>query len=414
VQPLRQHLAASKGAARLIAGRGPVPAWAVAAAALSQLLLVGGWLIAGELQPGSYSPMQQTMSELAGQTATDPWVMTAALFGVGSCQLATGLGLTRVRVQARLVLMLAGLSTIGVAASPDAAAGPTPWHLAFAVSCIVTTLVWPLFAVGPGPVPRVMSLRCALAVTAMFAALSCWLLICTQGSGDLGLAERLTCSVQGLWPFVVALALRLSEADSPIRPGGDPVWEADTDLGGQLAHSACKFCEFLRGVPEQLVAICAVHHEPGVLVSCICGRQRRDRIGYLGGSDWIVNMPRGHIADRDRPGYLNEPRLIEPGIVRDLRGGHLHGENDAAPRRARVRMQQPQRCPGRVHQRHVLQFLHVTTGVPLPHCRRDAVTGQRTRADLAGAQQSSQCRQRRWQINAHVIIPQGEVDMTRV
>jgi hypothetical protein len=186
--------------------------------------------------------MQQTMSDLAGQTATDPWVMTAALFGVGSCQVATSLGLTRAPAQARLVLILAGLSTIGVAASPDAVSGPTPWHLAFAVSSIVTTLVWPLFAAcrEPGR-SSVLGVCCGLTVTVLFAALSGWLLISTQGSGDLGLVERLTCSAQGLWPFVVALALWQAEAHSPICPSSDPRWEADTDLATQLAKSPARW-----------------------------------------------------------------------------------------------------------------------------------------------------------------------------
>jgi hypothetical membrane protein len=236
VLPLKQHVAASRAAARLLAG--PVPAWTVAAAALSEVLLVGGWLVAGALQPVSYSPMQQTMSDLAGQTATDPWVMTAALFGVGGSQLAAGLGLTRASARARMVLILAGLSTIGVAASPDAASGPTPWHLAFAVSSIVTTLVWPLFAVRREPDrPWVLGVCCGLTVTVLFAALSGWLLISTQGSGDLGLVERLTCSAQGLWPLVVALALWQAEARSPIRPGRGPLCEADTDLAAHRSAS---------------------------------------------------------------------------------------------------------------------------------------------------------------------------------
>ena len=233
--PLKQHVAASRTAARLLAG--PVPSWAVAAAALSEVLLVSGWLVAGALQPVSYSPMQQTMSDLAGQTATDPWVMTVALFGVGSCQVASSLGLTRAATRARLLLILAGLSTIGVAASPDAASGPTPWHLAFAVACIATTLVWPLFTVcrEPGR-PWVLGATCGLTVTVLFAALSGWLLISTQGSGDLGLVERLTCSAQGMWPFVVALALWQAQVHSPIGSGSEPLREADTDLGAQLAR----------------------------------------------------------------------------------------------------------------------------------------------------------------------------------
>jgi hypothetical membrane protein len=276
----------------LIGGRGPVPAWAVAAAALSEVLLIGGWLIAGALQPVSYSPMQQTMSDLAGQTATDPWVMTAALFGVGACQLATGLGLTSAPAQARLLLILAGLSTIGVAASPDAPGGPTPWHLAFAGSCIITTLVWPLFAAcrGPGQ-PRVLSGHCGVAVTALFAAVSGWLLISTQGSGDLGLAERLACSAQGLWPLVVALALWQAGARSAIRSDSDAPLEADANLAIQLAHSADKVGEFLRGVPEQFVGVRAIYDETCVFIPRVSGRRCRDGLGNLGGSGRIINVP---------------------------------------------------------------------------------------------------------------------------
>jgi hypothetical membrane protein len=216
---LTQRLAATGGPARLISGRMPVPAWAVGAAALSEVLLIGGWMMAGALQSASYSPMQQTMSDLAGQTATDPWVMTAALFGVGSCQLATGIGLTRVPAVARILLLLAGLSTIGVAASPEAATGPTLRHLVFAVSCVVATMVWPVFVGRREPnQPQVLSIYSTVVVTALFAGLSGWLLITTQGGPDLGLVERLTSSVQGLWPLIVAVALRRAETSLPAEP----------------------------------------------------------------------------------------------------------------------------------------------------------------------------------------------------
>jgi hypothetical membrane protein len=203
------------GFAQLAVENRPIPAWTVAAAALAPALLVGGWLIAGALQPASYSPMQQTMSDLAGQAATDPWVMTVALFGVGGCQLATGIGLTRVQMPARLLLIVAGLSTVGVAASPEAATGATPRHLLFAVSCVVATLVWPVFVMQRDPArPGVLSIYSSLLVTAVFAGLSGWLLITTQGGGDLGLAERLTSLAQGLWPLVVVLALRQADISS--------------------------------------------------------------------------------------------------------------------------------------------------------------------------------------------------------
>ena len=98
------------------AGR-PVPGWAVGTALLAPVVLAGGWLIADALQPASYSPMRQTMSVLAGHSGTDRWVMTAALLLVGSFQIATGAGLTAVRMPARVLLILTGLSTLGIAAT---------------------------------------------------------------------------------------------------------------------------------------------------------------------------------------------------------------------------------------------------------------------------------------------------------
>jgi hypothetical protein len=154
--------------------------------------------------------MRQTMSALAGQTGTDRWVMTAALVLVGSCQIATGAGLTGVRMPARVLLILTGLSTFGIAASPEPATGPTARHLAFAVSCVVATAVWPVLVARRAPERSwILSAYGCAAVTVVFAGLSCWLLIEAQASGgDLGMVERLTSAAQGLFPLVVALALR--------------------------------------------------------------------------------------------------------------------------------------------------------------------------------------------------------------
>jgi hypothetical protein len=175
--------------------------------------------MAGALQPSSYSPMRQTMSVLAGQSATDRWVMTAALLLVGSCQIATGAGLTAVRMPARILLILTGLSTLGIAATPEPAMGPTSRHLAFAVSCVVTTAVWPVLVARSGPAQSwILSVYGCAMVTVVFAGLSCWLLIAARdGSGDLGLVERLTAAVQSLFPLVVALGLRQTARDVRVR-----------------------------------------------------------------------------------------------------------------------------------------------------------------------------------------------------
>src|SRR4029077_10526848 len=175
----------------LRAGR-PVPGWAVGTALLAPVALVGGWLIADALQPPSYDPIRQTMSVLAGQSGTHRGGMNVALPLVGSCQIATGAGLTAGRMPARILLVLTGLSTLGIVASPEPATGPTSRHLAFAVSCVVMTAVWPVLVARPAPAQSwILSVYGCAAVTVVFAGLSCWLLIAARhGDGDLGMVER--------------------------------------------------------------------------------------------------------------------------------------------------------------------------------------------------------------------------------
>jgi hypothetical membrane protein len=186
----------------------PVPRWVVVSALLTPVLLVTGWLIGGALQPASYSPMRETVSALAGQTGADPWIMTGALFLVGATQIATGAGIGGVRLPARILLILTGLSTFGVAASPEPAAGPTLLHLAFAVSCVLTTAIWPIFvARRVAPSWIVSQSGCAI-VAVFYAGLCGWLLFATFGGGSLGLAERLTSAALGIFPLIVAVALR--------------------------------------------------------------------------------------------------------------------------------------------------------------------------------------------------------------
>jgi hypothetical protein len=160
--------------------------------------------------------MRDTISALAGQSVTDQWVMTAALLLVGGCQIATGAGLTAVRLPARILLILTGLSTVGVALSPQPSTGPTSRHLAFAVSCVVTTAVWPLLVARRARAQSwILSVYGCAAVTVLFAGLSCWLLVAARtGASDMGMVERLTSGAQGLFPLVIALALWRTARDT--------------------------------------------------------------------------------------------------------------------------------------------------------------------------------------------------------
>src|SRR5260370_8035054 len=92
--------------ARWQARRLPIPAawpvrsnpaarpWAIISAALAPVLLTGDYLVAGALQPASYSPVRETISAMAGQAGTDRWIMTRRIFPVAGCYLPTPPALT--------------------------------------------------------------------------------------------------------------------------------------------------------------------------------------------------------------------------------------------------------------------------------------------------------------------------------
>ncbi|MDT4935404.1 MAG: hypothetical protein QOK11_3296 [Pseudonocardiales bacterium] len=186
-----------------------VAQWALVSAALSPLLLVTGWTIAGAVQPADYSPVRQTVSVLAGHGGTHRWIMTCALVAVGCCHLLTAAGMSVLRPSARLGLVIAGLAAFGVAASPEPAHGSTSQHLAFTAVGAVAIAVWPAFATvrewsGGG----VLSPRGSALATVAFVVLLIWLVAETRDMGWLGLAERASSAIQTSWPLVVGLTAR--------------------------------------------------------------------------------------------------------------------------------------------------------------------------------------------------------------
>ena len=205
-----------------------VPRWAVVCAGLSPILLTLAWLAGDLLQPASYSPIRQTISALAGQGATDRWLMTAILFAVGGSYLVTAAGLTGLRLPARILLVIAGICSAGIASSPVLSDGPTALHLAWAALGAVTTAVWPAVAGWRAPPrPKIVSGRGSAIVTVLFVALVVWLGLEALGGNDVGLAERLVSSTQTAWPFVVALLLRRATRHPRIRPIDDiSLWSA--------------------------------------------------------------------------------------------------------------------------------------------------------------------------------------------
>ena len=116
------------------------------------------------------------------------------------------------------------MCSIGIAWFPEPAGGSTPPHIAFTALGAAALAVWPAFTVvRTRPRPALLSPLAAATVTAVFLILLAWLVIQTQGGGELGLAERLTSSLESCWPFAVAVSLRCAgqaRRRGPRRPGG--------------------------------------------------------------------------------------------------------------------------------------------------------------------------------------------------
>src|SRR5450755_3635825 len=181
----------------------------------------------------------------AGYGGTDRWIVTGALFGVGGCYFVTAAGLSGLRWPARLLLMVAGLSSIGIAASPEPVHGSTPEHVAWAVLGAVAIAVWPAFvtrpaATRPAARPLILNASSCVAVAAVFLVLLGWLFVETQGGADLGLAERLTSGVQTSWPFIAAVALRRSASLSGPPAPNVPADACPADTEASRRRAGCR------------------------------------------------------------------------------------------------------------------------------------------------------------------------------
>ena len=228
--------------ARRVCSSQAAPGWTVVSAGLSPVLLTAGWLAAGALQPPPYSPIRQTISALAGHAGTDRWIMTGALFLIGGCYLVTAAGLAGVSAPARVLLCVAGLSSAGIAASPESARGPDPQHLAWTALGAITIAVWPAFtARRASPRPLILGIGGSAAATAVFTVLLGWLVIQAHGGSNLGLAERLTTSVQTSWPFIVAVALRRTTPRTPRQEPQVPPGTLPTGPGAQEPPAGPQF-----------------------------------------------------------------------------------------------------------------------------------------------------------------------------
>lgn len=186
-----------------------VPWWAVLSSAAAPVLLIGGWQLAAARQSGGFDPVRQTISELAARGATQPWIMTTALAGVGVCHTITAAGLAPAARPGRVLLALGGAATASVAALPLPVTGPSPAHAAAAMIAFTALSLWPAGAARHGAVPGPAVWCCA---AASLLGLLGWLGIDYFGQRPrIGLSERVLAAAQALWPLVAVLLARRGE-----------------------------------------------------------------------------------------------------------------------------------------------------------------------------------------------------------
>jgi hypothetical membrane protein len=186
-----------------------IPWWAVAAAGAAPVLLIGGFFGAAAIQPASYNPVRDTISELAAQGATDSWVMTSALVGVGFCYLITALGLQPARRAGRVLLAAGGMATLSIATFRQPHHGYSLPHELAVIAAALTCCTWPLFASHRLHPALLLTRTPSVAATGVLLGLAAWYALESHGA-LLGLAERCAATAPLLWlPAVVITSRRV-------------------------------------------------------------------------------------------------------------------------------------------------------------------------------------------------------------
>jgi hypothetical membrane protein len=177
--------------------------WVVAAAGACPVLLIGGFLVATSIQSASYNPVRDTISELAGQGATDSWVMTSALAGVGFCYLLVGLGLQPAGGIGRVLLASGGVAVLFIAVFRQPHHGYSLPHELAVIVAALTCCTWPVFAWHRRYPAPLLTRAPSLAAVGVLLGLVAWYALESHGA-LLGLAERCAAAAPALWLLAVA------------------------------------------------------------------------------------------------------------------------------------------------------------------------------------------------------------------
>jgi len=190
-------------------------------------LLIGGWTWAAARQEIGFDSLTQTISALAALDATDRWVMTASLTGVGLAHITTALALRAAALPGRLVLAAGGVATVLVAALPLPSVlgefGSTP-HAVVAGISFGALAVWPALAMRTGRavagqrrIPWGLRRNVAVGASALLLGGVGWFVSdLGQEMSWVGLSERVAAGAQAVWPLVVVLSTRRGQPPGPL------------------------------------------------------------------------------------------------------------------------------------------------------------------------------------------------------
>lgn len=188
------------------------PWWVLLPSACAPFLLVGAWCLAQEWEGAAYDPVSTTISVLAAHGAPGYWLMTAILFALGGCYVATAFGLRTAAVPGRAALAGGGLAALCLTLVPAPRHGGDLGHGTVATVGFLLLGLWPTLAVArarPHPAPRApwgLRPRVGIAVSVAMGLGAVWFLIALLTSRAPGVAERALTLTQALWPLLVVLS----------------------------------------------------------------------------------------------------------------------------------------------------------------------------------------------------------------
>jgi hypothetical protein len=186
-----------------------IPWWATAAGIAAPTLLIGGFFLATALQPASYSPVRDTISDLAASGATDSWVMTAGLLGLGVCYLLAALGLHPAGGVGRITLAGGGVATLSIATFRTPLHGYSFAHELAVIVAVLTCCTWPIFASRRTDHAPLLARPPSLVAVGILLGLAGWYALESHGA-LLGLAERCAAAGPPLWLLAVVITTRRS------------------------------------------------------------------------------------------------------------------------------------------------------------------------------------------------------------